>query len=76
MLVFTKGSTKTYITEDKLVSKFPMRKRVLVRESISDLIKNRLLNKHPKEKKYRLTEEGKTMASQILHKGAKLWYMK
>ena len=76
ILVFAKGSIKTFILEDKIVLKFPMRKRILVRESLFDLTKNKLLEKHPKEKKHRLTEEGKISASRILHQGAKLWYMK
>ncbi len=75
-LVFTKGSTKVFIAEDKIVMKFPMRKRILVRDSLANLTKNKLLEKHPKEKKYKLTDEGRTSASRILHQGAKLWYMK
>ena len=75
-LVFTKGSIKIFIVEDKIVLKFPMRKRVLVRESLYNLVKNKLLDKHPKEKKYKLTEEGRKTASKALHQGAKLWYMK
>ncbi len=79
MLVFTKGSTRVAIKEDQIVLKFPMRKRVLVRESLSDLTKNKLIEKiekSPKDRRYRLTEDGKEQAAKILHQGAKLWYMK
>lgn len=79
MLVFTKGSIRVYIKEEQITLKFPMRKRVLVRESLRDLTKNRLIEKmekSSKDKRYKLTEDGKKEAAKTLHQGAKLWYMK
>jgi predicted transcriptional regulator len=76
ILVFTKGSLTSFITEQQLTKKFAMRKRILVRSAIKDLVKNKLLIIHSKEKKYKLTKKGLETASKVLHQGAKLWYMK
>lgn len=76
MLVFTKGSLNTFISEEQLTKRFAVRKRALVRSSINSLVKDKLIIKHPKEKKYKFTKNGLKMASKVLHQGAKLWYMK
>lgn len=76
ILVFAKGSLIVYVSEEQLTSKFPMRKRVLVREGLKDLVKAGLLEKDKKQAKYKLTKEGQQYASKLLHQGAKLWYLK
>ncbi|MBS3052557.1 MAG: hypothetical protein J4428_04290 [Candidatus Aenigmarchaeota archaeon] len=76
VLVFAKGSLTTYITEQQLTVKFPIRKKILVREALKDLTKANLLEKDKKQQKYKLTKEGQQHASKLLHQGAKLWYLK
>lgn len=72
-LSFTKGSTRKYLEEKFITSKFTMRKRKYVRISLKKLAKEGILKKHKKEKKYRFTKKGVGEASKILHEGAKLW---
>lgn len=72
-MVSTKGSTRKYLDQDFVTSKFTMRKRKYVRKSLKKLASEGLLKKHKKEKKYRFTKKGVEEASKILHEGAKLW---
>ncbi len=76
ILVFAKGSLATYVTEQQLTSKFPIRKKILVKETLKDLVKSKLLEKDKKEPKYKITKEGQQYASKLLHQGVKLWYLK
>lgn len=76
MLVFTKGSLDSAVTEEQLTRKFAIRKKILVKSSIKDLIKNGYIVHLPKDNKYKFSKIGLETASQVLHRGAKLWYMK
>ena len=76
MLVFTKGSLDSTITEEQLVKKFAVRKKIQVKSSLEDLTKNGYIVYFPNENKYKFSKMGLETASQVLHQGAKLWYMK
>jgi len=76
MLVFTKGSLDSAITEEELIKRFAMRKKPQVKSSLETLIKNGYIVYLPKENKYKFSKIGLETASQVLHQGAKLWYMK
>lgn len=76
MLVFTKGSLDSAVTEEQLTQKFAIRKKTLVKSSIKDLIKNGYLLHSSEDNKYKFSKVGLETASQVLHQGAKLWYMK
>ncbi|MEM5799051.1 MAG: hypothetical protein QXZ43_00050 [Candidatus Aenigmatarchaeota archaeon] len=76
MLVFTKGSLDSTVSEEQLVKKFAMRKKIQVKSSLEDLIKNGYIVYLPNENKYKFSKVGLETASQVLHQGAKLWYMR
>jgi len=76
MLVFTRGSIDAAVTEQQLTKNFATRKKILVKSSINDLIKNGYIIYTPKENKYKFSKMGLETASKVLHQGAKLWYMK
>lgn len=72
-LVLTKGSVDRYISEEIILSKFIPRQKKMVKSSLLRLIKNDILEKHPKEDSYKFTEQGLKRAKKILYEGAKLW---
>lgn len=76
MLVFTRGSLDSTVSEDQIIQKFATRKKILVKSSINELIKNGYIIQLPKDNKYKFSKIGLETASQVLHQGAKLWYMK
>jgi phage pi2 protein 07 len=76
MLVFTKGSLDSAITEEELIKRFAMRKKLQVKSSLKCLMKNGYIVYLPEENKYKFSKMGLETASQVLHQGAKLWYMK
>ena len=76
MLVFTKGSLDSAITEEQLIKKFAIRKKIQVKTSLEELIKNGYIVYLPKENKYKFSKIGLETASQVLYQGAKLLYMR
>jgi len=72
-LVLTKGSLDTYLKEDEITSKFARRKGKMIRYALNRLVRAKLLSKHPKENKYKFTQEGLNEAKKVLYQGAKLW---
>ena len=71
-LTLARGIDK-YISEQNIVSKFPVRRRKNVERFVAKLVKDRLLIKHPAQTSYKLSEDGLRHALKLLHEGAKLW---
>ncbi|MFH8080984.1 MAG: hypothetical protein QXO84_03870 [Candidatus Aenigmatarchaeota archaeon] len=76
MLIFTKGSLDATVSEEDIIKRFAMRKKVQVKTSLEELIKHGYIIYLPKENKYKFSRIGLETASQVLHQGAKLWYMR
>ncbi|MBU5689903.1 MAG: hypothetical protein QXM68_01750 [Candidatus Aenigmatarchaeota archaeon] len=76
MLVFTKGSLDSAVAEEQLIKRFAIRKKIQVKSSLEDLARNGYIVYLPNENKYKFSKSGLETASQVLHQGAKLWYMK
>lgn len=76
MLIFTKGSLDSAVSEEDLIKRFAVRKKFQVKSSLEELIKHGYIIYLPKENKYKFSKVGLETASQVLHQGAKLWYMR
>ncbi|MCS7135269.1 MAG: hypothetical protein N3E38_03045 [Candidatus Aenigmarchaeota archaeon] len=76
MLIFTKGSLDSAVSEEDLIKRFAVRKKFQVKSSLEELIKQGYIIYLPKENKYKFSKTGLETASQVLHQGAKLWYMR
>lgn len=65
--------TNKFISDSKIISKFPVRQRKAVRKHIKKLEHDKLLGKHRTKESHQLTEEGLKRAKRLLAEGVTLW---
>jgi hypothetical protein len=72
-LALTKATAGKYLRKDDIVFKYAKRQRRNVEISIERLVKEKFLEKFPREERYALTEKGLKEASSLLVEGGKFW---